>query len=144
MKRSALLVLPLLLVRCHAARDEQTADPPATPTGEAPQTEEPTATADGPSERAPLCAPALRVPARVLATQWVSRLGQRVVLRVRAVRTLAPGESLVVSEGERFVVLAPPRARLDGMHTFVLTGSATVALAGHTRLPELLLDDCSS
>ncbi|MGH7293307.1 MAG: hypothetical protein ACRELB_00160 [Polyangiaceae bacterium] len=80
----------------------------------------------------------------MVATEWPARLGQRVVLRVRAVRAVAPGETLVVAEGERFVVLAPPDARLDGMHAFVLTGSTPVALAGRVQLPELAIDDdCS-
>lgn len=146
MRRSTFPALAMLLVRCHAANDERTADTAPAPTSEARPTERPAAAAPEASEATvPPCAPALRVSARVVATEWPSRLGQRVLLRVRAVRALGLGESLVVSEGTRFVVLSSPEARLDGVHTFVITGSATLALAGRVRLPELLLDDsCAS
>jgi len=145
-RRSALAVA-VLLVRCHAGQnqDERTTDTAPAPTREALPAEEPSAAPTASEGDARPCAPALRVSARVLAAEWPLRLGQRVLLRVRTVRATGVGEAVVVSGGTRFVVLAAPGARLDGVHTFVVTGSATVRLGGRVQLPELLLDDsCAS
>jgi hypothetical protein len=82
---------------------------------------------------------------RVVASEWPSRLGQRVLLRVRPERAVAVGETVVAAEGQRFLVLASPGALLTGTHTFVVVGSASVRLGGRVQLPQLVLDDdCSS
>lgn len=147
MRRSALFAVAVLLVRCHAGQnqDERAADTAPAPTREALPAGEPSAAPTASEGDARPCAPALRVSARVLAAEWPSRLGQRVLLRVRTERAMGLGETVVVSAGTRFVVLAAPGARLDGMHTFVVTGSAPARLGGRVQLPELLLDDsCAS
>jgi len=95
--------------------------------------------------REPACPRAVWLRPRVVATEWPSRLGQRVLLRVRPVRAVAVGETVVAAEGERFLVLAPLGAPLSGAHAFVVVGSASVRLGGRVQLPQLVLDDdCSS
>jgi len=94
-----------------------------------------------PSPTAPPCSPPLALRPRVLAARWPALLGQRVRLRVRVVRALSPAEFLVVADGERFLVLAPPDTEWAGDRVFTVIGSGTASLGGRVRLPELTLDD---
>lgn len=87
--------------------------------------------------------PPLRVTPKTLATSWSAYLGRRVQLPCQPVRRLDLTRTLVVAGGEKFVVMGPPDVTpcLASTSTFTVMGSASVAMAGRTILPELLLED---
>jgi hypothetical protein len=151
MMRAVLCVVAPVVVCCQGlAQPEEPSSGEtqgqAVPTASATATKEATARADpGDQETAdkPACPPPVSVSPWVVATEWPSRLGQRVWLRVRPVRALGLGETVVAADSQRFLVLAPPGAPLAGTHAFVVVGSATAALGGRVRLPQLLLNQRS-
>lgn len=87
--------------------------------------------------------PAVRVAPRTLAVSWQSYLGQRIQLRCRPVRRVDFMRTLIVADGLRFVIVGSPEVTPCGAttSTFTVVGSASVAIAGRTVLPELLLDE---
>jgi hypothetical protein len=120
--------------------------PPAAAPTEPPPDAATTHSGAVPSAPDPRCVRPPAVAAATLAAEWPARIGQRVLLRVSVTRALGPTEWLATAgAGERFLVLAPPTAKLVGLHAFVVSGSANAALGGRVRLPELILDDdCAS
>jgi hypothetical protein len=90
------------------------------------------------------CPAPVRLPALRLAQEWPHLVGQRVTLRsCRVVRAQDFSTFLVMAEGVRFAVMAPPGAAVCAGHdpAFTVTGSRRVLDRGGTMLPELLFDE---
>jgi hypothetical protein len=105
----------------------------------------PSATTTPPASepRKPERAPAVRVAPKTLAVSWSAYLGRRIQLRCRPVRRIDFVRTLITAGGERFVVPGSPDVTPCSAttSTFTVIGSASVAIAGRTMLPELLLED---
>jgi len=94
-----------------------------------------------PTHTAPECPPPQRIDPARLAAEWPSLVGKRVTFAARIERAIDVIQSLAVARGTRFVVVMSPEQTWQGeaTKTFVVMGSAKVALGGQVTLPQLML-----
>ena len=76
-----------------------------------------------------------------LARRYPTMIGEEVRLNAAIERAVDITTALVVADGKRFAVLLIPDSTWEGqaLKTFAVMGSTTVALAGSTSLPHLML-----